>query len=166
MQGVQHQVRLELTTAGNTSPLAIDVSESAEVRIQRLISENPVVIFSRPSCCMCHVMKNLLLTIGVHPTVIELDEDEIPAIPLNSGEDSSQAPALFIGGTRVGGLESLVALHLSNKIVPLLVDAGALALPLWVWCAKTFSTKKKNNFRIPYYYSTTFFLIGPIIIKY
>ncbi|XP_021773357.1 glutaredoxin-C6-like [Chenopodium quinoa] len=134
MQGVQHQVRLELTTAGNTSPLAIDVSESAEVRIQRLITENPVVIFSRPSCCMCHVMKNLLHTIGVHPTVIELDEVEIAAIPPNTGEDSGEAPALFIGGTRVGGLESLVALHLSNKLVPLLVDAGALSLsvPLWV----------------------------------
>ncbi|KAL2896319.1 Glutaredoxin-C6 [Bienertia sinuspersici] len=130
IQGVEQQVRLELTTSGNTSPLAIDVSESAEVRIQRLITENPVVIFSRPSCCMCHVMKNLLHTIGVHPTVIELEEDEISAIP--SEDDSSEPPALFIGGTRVGGLERLVALHLSNKLVPLLVDVGALSLPLWV----------------------------------
>lgn len=134
MQGVDQQqrqvmMRLELTTSSTTSPLAIDVSESTEVRIQRLISENPAVIFSRSSCCMCHVMKNLLYTIGVHPTVIELEEDEIPAIP---GEDSGQTPALFVGGTRVGGLESLVALHLSNKLVPLLVDAGALSLPLWV----------------------------------
>ncbi|KMT17926.1 hypothetical protein BVRB_2g034500 [Beta vulgaris subsp. vulgaris] len=132
MQGVQHQVRLELTTSGNTSPLAIDISESTEVRIQRLISENPVVIFSRSSCCMCHVMKNLLHTIGVHPTVIELEEDEISGIPTNSAEDSGETPALFIGGTRVGGLESLVALHLSNKLVPLLVDVGALVVPLWV----------------------------------
>lgn len=126
-------VRLELTMAGDTSPLAIDVSESAEVRIQRLISENPVVIFSRPSCCMCHVMKNLLYTVGVHPTVIELDDHEISAIP-PAGDPavSGEAPALFIGGAHVGSLESLVALHLSGHLVPKLVDAGALSLPLWI----------------------------------
>ncbi|KAL9227236.1 hypothetical protein vseg_002954 [Gypsophila vaccaria] len=121
MQGVQHQVRLELTTAANTSPLAIDVAESTEERIQRLVTENPAVIFSRASCCMCHVMRNLLHTIGVHPTVIELDDAEIATIP--------EAPALFVGGTRVGGLESLVGLHLSNQLVPLLLDAGALSPP-------------------------------------
>ncbi|WJZ84854.1 hypothetical protein VitviT2T_004433 [Vitis vinifera] len=90
------------------------------MRIQRLISENPVIIFSRPSCCMCHVMKRLLSTIGVHPTVIELDDEEIGALAAHS------APAVFIGGTRVGGLESLVALHLSGHLVPRLVEVGAL----------------------------------------
>ncbi|KAG8375679.1 hypothetical protein BUALT_Bualt10G0125900 [Buddleja alternifolia] len=132
-------VRLELTTT--SSPLAIDVDESTETRIQRLISENPVVIFSRSSCCMCHVMKSLLATIGVHPTVIELEEDEIAALapPDNNNhnhnhEESSSAahggasgaPALYIGGACVGGLESLVALHLSNNLVPKLVEVGAL----------------------------------------
>uniref|UniRef100_A0A803N1X5 Uncharacterized protein n=1 Tax=Chenopodium quinoa TaxID=63459 RepID=A0A803N1X5_CHEQI len=118
MQGVQHQVRLELTTAGNTSPLAIDVSESAEPSILLHVPRHEE---SPPHD-------------WVHPTVIELDEVEIAAIPPNTGEDSGEAPALFIGGTRVGGLESLVALHLSNKLVPLLVDAGALSLsvPLWI----------------------------------
>uniref|UniRef100_A0A7C8Z9B1 Glutaredoxin domain-containing protein n=1 Tax=Opuntia streptacantha TaxID=393608 RepID=A0A7C8Z9B1_OPUST len=126
MQGIQLPVRLELVTAANTSPLAIDVTESAEVRIQRLISENPVVIFTRPSCFMCHVMKNLLLTIGVHPTVIELDDDEISAVP------SATNPALFLGGDHVGGLESIVGLHLAGHLVPKLIAAGALSLPIWV----------------------------------
>ncbi|KAI3454149.1 hypothetical protein Pfo_010812 [Paulownia fortunei] len=128
-------VRLELTPT-TTSPLAIDVAESTEMRIQRLVSENPVIIFSRSSCCMCHVMKRLLSTIGVHPTVIELEEDEITALkPSNSNEDSAAAavfggesvsPALYIGGACVGGLESMVALHLSNNLVPKLVEVGAL----------------------------------------
>ncbi|PIN06834.1 Glutaredoxin [Handroanthus impetiginosus] len=145
MQGVSRYgplsdggVRLELTPT-TTSPLAIDVTESTEMRIQRLISENPVIIFSRPSCCMCHVMKRLLSTVGVHPTVIELEEDEIAALSPNdngnnSAEDSSSqvvggaspAPALYIGGACVGGLESLVALHLSNNLVPKLIEVGAL----------------------------------------
>ncbi|WJZ84855.1 hypothetical protein VitviT2T_004433 [Vitis vinifera] len=99
------------------------------MRIQRLISENPVIIFSRPSCCMCHVMKRLLSTIGVHPTVIELDDEEIGALAAHSADSTSTAPvapAVFIGGTRVGGLESLVALHLSGHLVPRLVEVGAL----------------------------------------
>ncbi|CDP08279.1 unnamed protein product [Coffea canephora] len=128
-------VRLELTPSTG-SPLAIDVSESTEMRIQRLISENPVIIFSRSSCCMCHVMRRLLAAIGVHPTVIELDEDEIDALPAGrdgegggdgaGGGGSGGAPALFIGGTRIGGWESLVALHLSGHLVPKLVEVGAL----------------------------------------
>lgn len=140
MQGVRRcpplsdgVVRLELTPT-TTSPLAIDVSESTEMRIQRLISENPVIIFSRSACCMCHVMKQLLSTIGVHPTVIELEEDEIaafPAPPLDTTTTTttvrgSGVPAVFIGGTRVGGLESLVGLHLSGHLVPKLVEVGAL----------------------------------------
>lgn len=111
-------VRLELTPTA--SSLAIDVSESPEMRIHRLTSENPIVIFTRSSsCCMCHVMKQLLLKIGVHPTVIELEDDEMTA----AGEN---APAVFIGGTRVGGFESLVGLHLSGHLVPKLIEIGAL----------------------------------------
>ncbi|KAK4401224.1 UNVERIFIED_CONTAM: Glutaredoxin-C6 [Sesamum radiatum] len=117
-------VRLELSPTA-ASPLAIDVAESAETRIQRLISENPVIIFSRSACCMCHVMKRLLSTIGVHPTVIELEEDEMSALKARSG-GASVSPALYVGGACVGGLESLVALHLSNNLVPMLVEVGAL----------------------------------------
>ncbi|KAL0447387.1 UNVERIFIED_CONTAM: Glutaredoxin-C6 [Sesamum latifolium] len=99
-------VRLELTPTA-ASPLAIDVAESAETRIQRLISENPVIIFSRSSCCMCHVMKRLLSTIGVHPTVIELEEDEMTALKARNVNDNSGgasvSPALYIGAACVGG---------------------------------------------------------------
>ncbi|GKB23612.1 glutaredoxin-C6 [Tanacetum coccineum] len=116
-------VRLELTPSSN-SPLAIDISESTEMRIQRLISENPVIIFSRPSCCMCHVMRRLFSSLGVHPTVIELDEDEIKALQQDDGGETV-APAVFIGGERIGGLESLVGLHLSGHLVQKLIDVGA-----------------------------------------
>lgn len=109
-------VRLELTPT-TTSPLA------TEMRIQRLISENPVIIFSRSACCMCHVMRRLLSAIGVHPTVIQLEEDEIAAVQ-PGGE--SVSPALYVGGACVGGVESMVALHLSNSLVPKLVEVGAL----------------------------------------
>ncbi|KAL7112275.1 hypothetical protein ACP275_05G142200 [Erythranthe tilingii] len=129
MQGIRRHrlladggVRLELTPT-TASPLAIDVDESTEMRIERLVSENPVVIFSRSSCCMCHVMRRLLSNIGVHPTVIILEEDEITAAK-PGGE--SVSPALYLGGAWVGGVESMVALHVSNNLVPRLVEVGAL----------------------------------------
>ncbi|KAF8401012.1 hypothetical protein HHK36_014315 [Tetracentron sinense] len=119
-------VRLELKTP-TKSPLTIDVAESEEIRIERLISENPVIIFSRSSCCMCHVMRKLLSTLGVHPTVIELEEGEMGALPAQDSEGGGGgAPAVFIGGSRVGGLESLMALHLSGQLVPKLREVGAL----------------------------------------
>ncbi|XP_052171174.1 glutaredoxin-C6-like [Diospyros lotus] len=105
--------------------LTMDVEETAESRIQRQISENPVVIFTRPACCMCHVMKRLLCAVGVHPTVIQLDDSEIPALP-PSADGGSSTPAVFIGGASIGGLESLVALHLSGLLVPKLLEIGAL----------------------------------------
>ncbi|CAA6672809.1 unnamed protein product [Spirodela intermedia] len=80
------------------------------MRMERLITENPVVIFSKSSCCICHVMKRLLCTIGTHPTVIELEDGEMDPAP--------PSPAVFIGGTLIGGLESLMALHLSGLLVP------------------------------------------------
>ncbi|KAH1105439.1 hypothetical protein J1N35_009207 [Gossypium stocksii] len=122
-------------TSGGISCLSIDEEESTETRIQRLISEHPVIIFSRSSCCMCHVMKKLLVTIGVHPTVIELDDREMASLPpppssspTHGGIPSMNhpSPAVFIGGTCIGGLESLVALHLSGHLVSKLVEVGAL----------------------------------------
>ncbi|KAL2317927.1 hypothetical protein Fmac_031803 [Flemingia macrophylla] len=137
MQGLRgcskdNAVQLDLSTTTNSSTsafsssssaasLSIDVDESTEARISRLISEHPVIIFTRSSCCMCHVMKKLLATIGVNPTVIELDDHEIAALPR-----PTPTPAVFIGGSSIGGLESLVALHVSGHLVPKLVQVGAL----------------------------------------
>ncbi|KAF8098334.1 hypothetical protein N665_0268s0004 [Sinapis alba] len=130
-------VRLDLTPPSQTSPtsLSIDEEESSEAKIRRLISEHPVIIFSRSSCCMSHVMKRLLTTIGVVPTVIELDDHELSSLPMALEDEYSgggggsvvvPSPAVFIGRECVGGFESLVALHLSGHLVPKLVQVGAL----------------------------------------
>ncbi|KAG5030824.1 hypothetical protein JHK82_014430 [Glycine max] len=114
------QLELSPTMSNSSSSLSMELDESPESRIQRLISEHPVIIFTRSSCCMCHVMKKLLATIGVHPTVIELDDQEIAALP------DTSAPSAFIGGTCIGGLESLVGLHVTGHLIPKLVQVGAL----------------------------------------
>ncbi|GLT57169.1 hypothetical protein SLA2020_301570 [Shorea laevis] len=101
-------------------------------RIQRLASENAVVIFSISTCCMCHAVKRLFCGMGVNPTVHELDLDprgkdmEKPLMRLQGS--SSAVPVVFIGGKLVGGMDRVMASHINGTLVPLLKEAGALWL--------------------------------------
>ncbi|RZC51846.1 hypothetical protein C5167_020271 [Papaver somniferum] len=121
------------SNSNNQTALTIDVEESTEKRIERLIRENQVIIFSKRSCCMCHVMKRLLYTLGANPTVIEIEENEmkssLPATQNSGGESGGGGggvgPVVYVGGGRVGGLESLMALHLSGELVVKLREVGA-----------------------------------------
>eukprot|EP01018_Ginkgo_biloba_P037139 Gb_07369 [translate_table: standard] len=79
-------------------------------RIERLASENAVVVFSISSCCMCHVVKRLFCGLGVNLTVYELDEEhggkemEKALIRLMGGGQS--VPAVFVGGKLVGTISN------------------------------------------------------------
>lgn len=106
--------------------LTIDAGEETpERRIERLIREHPVVIFARHGCCMSHVMKQLLAAVGSHPSVIEVEESEIGDI---EGITGFSMPALFVGGSPIGGIEGLMGLHLSGHLVPRLRELGV------IWC--------------------------------
>ncbi|OEL36711.1 Monothiol glutaredoxin-S2 [Dichanthelium oligosanthes] len=103
--------------------------EAPAARVGRLVRESPVVIFARRGCYMAHVMKSLLAAVGAHATVIELDagapaEEELAAAADAGGHGA--VPALFVGGAPVGGLEGLMNLHLSGRLVPRLREVGAL----------------------------------------
>ncbi|KAB1211811.1 Glutaredoxin-C1 [Morella rubra] len=75
-------------------------------RVERLASENAVVIFSISTCCMCHAIKRLFCGMGVNPTVHELDEDprgkEMEKALMRLLGSSSAVPVVFIGGKLVG----------------------------------------------------------------
>ncbi|KAL3526264.1 hypothetical protein ACH5RR_010920 [Cinchona calisaya] len=117
--------------------------ESLQV-IQRLASENAVLIFSVSSCCMCHAVKRLLCGMGVNPTAYELDEQprgkEIEEALLNlmgmglglglgsSSVSASVVPVVFIGGKLLGSMDAVMASHINGTLVPLLKEAGALWL--------------------------------------
>jgi len=107
-------------------------------RVQRLASDNAVLVFSVTSCCMCHVVKRLFCGLGVNPAVFELDEEEGEG-GAGGGSDMEKVlvrlvgkkpavPAVFIGGELVGGLDRLMAVHISGELVPKLKQAGALWL--------------------------------------
>ncbi|OVA09615.1 Glutaredoxin [Macleaya cordata] len=103
-------------------------------RIERLASENAVVIFSISNCCMCHAIKRLLCGMGVNPTVYELDEDprgkdmEKALMRLMGSCSSSALPVVFIGGKLIGAMDRVMASHINGTLVPLLKEAGALWL--------------------------------------
>ncbi|XP_010904892.1 monothiol glutaredoxin-S9-like [Elaeis guineensis] len=118
------------------------VASSGDIR--RVVEENPVVVVGRRGCCMVHVVRRLLLGQGVNPTVCEVGEDadeaaligELhPEMAAEGGDGGAHLrgqgmvlPAVFIGGRLVGGLDRLMAVHISGELVPILKQAGALWL--------------------------------------
>ncbi|KAL3812847.1 hypothetical protein ACJIZ3_014115 [Penstemon smallii] len=97
--------------------------------VNKIVSEKPLVVFSKTSCCMSHTIKSLFYDFGVNPTVYELDEissgRDIEQVLLRLGCDPT-VPAVFIGGEFVGGANEIMSLHLNRSLKPLLKRAGAL----------------------------------------
>ncbi|KAM0945919.1 putative glutaredoxin, Thioredoxin-like superfamily [Dioscorea sansibarensis] len=110
-----------------------------EGRVRGILEGSAVVVMGRQGCCMSHVARRLLQGLGVNPTVCEIGEgspeemvlmDEIAE--MDGGDATTLAatmfPVVFIGGKLVGGLDRLMAVHISGELVPILKEAGALWL--------------------------------------
>ncbi|GFY91906.1 thioredoxin superfamily protein [Actinidia rufa] len=105
---------------------------------RKVVAENAVIVFGLRGCCMCHVVKCLLVGLGVNPPVVEVDEHEKAAVidelseighgGIGDGGQGLQFPAVFVRGKLFGGLERVMATHISGELVPMLKDAGALWL--------------------------------------
>ncbi|KAG9459802.1 hypothetical protein H6P81_004310 [Aristolochia fimbriata] len=101
--------------------------------MQRLASQNAVVIFSRSSCCMCHTTKTLFVELGVTPAVYELDRhprgaelEAALARLVGRRPSTATVPVVFIGGELKGSTREIMALHLRGDLVPLLRKEGAI----------------------------------------
>ena len=100
--------------------------------MKTIVDENTVTVFAQSGCCMTHVVRRLLLGLGVNPTVYDIDDkqyvvDELRKLGVEGGGGMS-FPAVFIGGQWFGGLDRLIATHISGELTPLLREAGALWL--------------------------------------
>ncbi|XP_010243564.1 PREDICTED: glutaredoxin-C11 [Nelumbo nucifera] len=99
-------------------------------RVTTLASRNPVVIFSKSSCGLCHAAETLIRSFGASPAVCELDLEphgkEIERALQRLGRKS--VPAIFIGGVLVGGSEELLTLQLDGSLKQKLILAGAIFL--------------------------------------
>ncbi|KAK3138003.1 hypothetical protein QOZ80_5AG0363210 [Eleusine coracana subsp. coracana] len=97
--------------------------------VRRAVAECPVLVVGRRGCCLSHVVKRLLQGLGVNPAVHEVAGGEAELAGLVDGGDVVPAlPAVFVGGRLLGGLDRLMAVHISGDLVPILKDAGALWL--------------------------------------
>ncbi|KAI3451081.1 hypothetical protein Pfo_007746 [Paulownia fortunei] len=97
--------------------------------VMNLGTENPVVIFSKTSCCMSHAISTLIRSFGANPKVHELDqlpnghqmENELMALGCNP-----TVPAVFIDKKFVGGPNEIMSLNIRGKLKPLLIKANAI----------------------------------------
>ncbi|VVA92890.1 unnamed protein product [Arabis nemorensis] len=104
-------------------------------RVRTVVEENAVIVIGRRGCCMCHVVNMLLLGLGVNPAVLEIDEEsekevmnELERISVESDRETVTLPAVYIGGRLFGGLDRVMATHISGELVPILKKVGALWL--------------------------------------
>ncbi|KAF6155924.1 hypothetical protein GIB67_039255 [Kingdonia uniflora] len=111
------------------------IDSNGEKCVTKLVQENAVLLFGRRGCCMCHVMKRLLLGLGVNPAVFDVDEeeehvviDELTTMGEGGKDGRPEFPLVYIGGILFGGLDKLMGAHISGELVPVLKKAGALWL--------------------------------------
>ncbi|KAL5983891.1 Glutaredoxin-C1 [Asimina triloba] len=104
-------------------------------KVNRLVSQDAVVIFSNSACCMCHSIKRLFCELGVNARVYELDEDASRGAEMEKALSrllgrKSPLPVVFVGGRCVGSTNEVMSLHLSRDraLISMLRDAGALWL--------------------------------------
>ncbi|XP_019193602.1 PREDICTED: glutaredoxin-C9-like [Ipomoea nil] len=127
-----------MNKAGSSSSMYVDGVKEPKDGAKNMVTESAVVVFGRRGCCMVHVVRRLLQVLGVNPVVSEIDEEvekevieELESIG-GAGDRAEkkglQFPAVFIGGRLFGGLDRIMAAHISGELTPVLKQAGALWL--------------------------------------
>eukprot|EP00630_Chrysocystis_fragilis_P000600 CAMPEP_0197395208 /NCGR_PEP_ID=MMETSP1165-20131217/6481_1 /TAXON_ID=284809 /ORGANISM="Chrysocystis fragilis, Strain CCMP3189" /LENGTH=116 /DNA_ID=CAMNT_0042920959 /DNA_START=79 /DNA_END=429 /DNA_ORIENTATION=+ len=113
-----------------------DMSKAAapsdvEEMVRAEIAKDPVVVYSKSYCPYCKSTKSLLASKGVKATVIELDLDpELGSqkqAALLAATKQRTVPNVFIGGSHVGGNDTMQELARTGKLDQLLSAAGATA---------------------------------------
>ncbi|KAL3628855.1 glutaredoxin [Castilleja foliolosa] len=104
--------------------------EMALVKAKQIVSSNPVVVFSKTYCGYCSKVKKLLSQLQASYKLIELDEesdgDDIQAA-LAEWTGQRTVPNVFINGKHIGGSDVVAAKNQQGTLVPLLLEAGAIA---------------------------------------
>jgi len=118
-------------TAVGCSPGVLDqaMADSKENEyIQKMIKENPVMIFSKTTCSYCAMAKKVLDGIGVSYVVEEIDLredcDQLQNI-FKQLTGARTVPRVFVGSKCIGGGSETFSLHNQGKLMPLLKEAGA-----------------------------------------
>ncbi|RMZ66523.1 glutaredoxin [Pyrenophora seminiperda CCB06] len=100
---------------------------ATKTKVQSIIDENPVAVFSKSYCPYCRQAKQLLSDKGAKFYAIELDQvDDGSAMQSALGEITGQTtvPNIFIAQKHIGGNSDLQAKK--GELPTLLKEAGAL----------------------------------------
>ncbi|KAF1918995.1 thioredoxin-like protein [Ampelomyces quisqualis] len=100
---------------------------ATKTKIQTIIDQNPVAVFSKSYCPYCRQAKELLSKSGAKFYAIELDQvDDGSALQSALGELTGQntVPNIFIAQKHIGGNSDLQAKK--GDLPTLLKDAGAV----------------------------------------
>merc|ERR1712149_31016 len=92
------------------------MAAEAMPKVQSLIDESPVVVFSKSYCPYCKSTKSTLQKTGIDFKVIELDQI--------SGQRT--VPNVYIKQKHIGGNSDVQALDKSGKLQGLLKEAGVV----------------------------------------
>ncbi|KAH7668609.1 Glutaredoxin and related proteins protein [Dioscorea alata] len=86
-----------------------------------IVKGSIVVIVDRRACYMSYVAQRLLERLKAYSTMYEVSEDnKTLVVPL--------FPVVLIGEKLVGGLDRLIAIHLTGEFIPMLKTADAIWL--------------------------------------
>ncbi|GJJ78961.1 glutaredoxin 3 [Entomortierella parvispora] len=94
-----------------------------KTKVDAIIAENAVVVFSKSYCPYCTKAKNLLAQLGVKAYIIELDNEETgAAIQAYLLELTGQrtVPNIFISQKHIGGCDDLFKLEKSGELKTLI----------------------------------------------
>ncbi|GAB4819097.1 hypothetical protein N2152v2_006143 [Parachlorella kessleri] len=116
-----------------TISLAGDYDQGAtKSKIDKLIADNPVMVFSWSGCPYCKKAKALLDEVGAKYTALELDQiDDGKAIRAELARQTGRTsvPNIWISGQNVGGCNDgpgVATLNNKGELKPMLKAAGAL----------------------------------------
>jgi len=93
-------------------------------KVEGLIADSGVMIFSKSYCPYCRATKRLLENLGSSYAVLELDTEpdgrDIQDYLATRPEGQRTVPNIFINQKHVGGNSDLQALHKQGKLAALL----------------------------------------------
>lgn len=99
--------------------------------INQVVEKHPVVVFSKPLCPYCHKALEVLSLAGIiKPFIIDLsvlDNAREIQSTLLAMTGRRTVPNVFVGGKSIGGGDEVSALQAQGRLVPLLVERGALS---------------------------------------
>lgn len=108
----------------------IDCDLTERSCISKVVSEHPVVIFSKSFCSYCHLAKETMHSEGAKPLVFELDfmgrDGRRVQDTLEDMTGRRTVPNVFVGGKTIGGGSETVQFHEKGELRDMLLKANAI----------------------------------------